>query len=421
MRFGAENNLMRFMQKEKEYRKMILANIISRFGDSIDAIAYAWMVYELTGSKSWLAVILGINAIPAILFQPFSGALVEFFDRKKTAVLCDFGRGILVFLTGILMIYGLLLPWHLIVLTFLNSSLESLRIPAGISILPHILRKENYIRGLSYSQVASHISELTGTAAAGIIIGLLGTGGALLIDAATFLASALLLSRIRLSGDHQRADSLTMVNYINDLKSGFSYFKRSHILFLMCTISILINISIMPIKNLQAAYVNESLALSVLAMSVGSTAMTIGLLLGTLLFPRFSRQMSCGGVLIGGWILIGALYFAFTLTGALPGSIIRYISYAVCAFFFGLINAFLDMAVTVVFFSSTPKEYLGRVSSIFNAVANSTIPIASFIIAGFFSVLSINALYLIMGSLTLLACLGFNRNKSVKELKDIHF
>lgn len=40
------------------------------------------MVYELTGSKSWLAVIYGVNSIPTILFQPLAGALVEFFDKK---------------------------------------------------------------------------------------------------------------------------------------------------------------------------------------------------------------------------------------------------------------------------------------------------------------------------------------------------
>ncbi|WP_434694343.1 hypothetical protein [Hungatella sp. SB206] len=45
-------------------------------------MAYGWMVYELTGSKSWLAVIYGVNSIPTILFQPLAGALVEFFDKK---------------------------------------------------------------------------------------------------------------------------------------------------------------------------------------------------------------------------------------------------------------------------------------------------------------------------------------------------
>ena len=40
--------------RQKEYLKMIFAALINRFGDSIDAIAYTWIVYELTGNAAWL-------------------------------------------------------------------------------------------------------------------------------------------------------------------------------------------------------------------------------------------------------------------------------------------------------------------------------------------------------------------------------
>ena len=40
------------IKNEKNFRYMILANMISRFGDSVDAIAYSWMVYQLTGSAA---------------------------------------------------------------------------------------------------------------------------------------------------------------------------------------------------------------------------------------------------------------------------------------------------------------------------------------------------------------------------------
>lgn len=47
--------------KQKEYMKMMVAALINRFGDSIDAIASTWIVYELTGSAVWSAVIFGVN------------------------------------------------------------------------------------------------------------------------------------------------------------------------------------------------------------------------------------------------------------------------------------------------------------------------------------------------------------------------
>jgi len=44
---------------QKEYLKLIAANVINRFGDSVDAIAIAWLMYEITNSAALMALILG--------------------------------------------------------------------------------------------------------------------------------------------------------------------------------------------------------------------------------------------------------------------------------------------------------------------------------------------------------------------------
>ena len=137
MKLGAYTDIIK---NEKNFRYMILANMISRFGDSVDAIAYSWMVYQLTGSAAWLSVILGVNMVPTVLFQPLGGALTEYFRKKRVIVICDIARGAVVFFTGVCMLLEVLEPWHLLVLTFINSSIEALRIPNGLAILPKIYR-----------------------------------------------------------------------------------------------------------------------------------------------------------------------------------------------------------------------------------------------------------------------------------------
>lgn len=159
------------LENEKNFRYMIAANLISRFGDSVDAIAYSWMVYQLTGSTAWLSVILGVNMIPTVLFQPLGGGLTEYFRKKRVIVICDVARGAVVFLTGVCMLTGVLRPWHLLIFTFVNSSIEALRIPNGLAILPQILKKENYKAANSMDQGVRRTSELIGMGCAGIIIG----------------------------------------------------------------------------------------------------------------------------------------------------------------------------------------------------------------------------------------------------------
>ena len=72
--------------KEREYRKLIFATVINRFGDSVDAIAFAWLVYQITHSAAWSAIVFALNTLPNVVVQPFAGAIVEKMNKKHVIV-----------------------------------------------------------------------------------------------------------------------------------------------------------------------------------------------------------------------------------------------------------------------------------------------------------------------------------------------
>jgi hypothetical protein len=59
--------------KNKNYCKDLASTIVNRFGDSVDAIASSWIVYELTGQAAWSAIIYAINRLPTIIVTPLVG------------------------------------------------------------------------------------------------------------------------------------------------------------------------------------------------------------------------------------------------------------------------------------------------------------------------------------------------------------
>ena len=63
-----------------------------------------------------------------------------------------------------------------------------------------------------------------------------------------------------------------------------------------------------------------------------------------------------------------------------------------------------------------PEELLGRISSIFNALACSSVPVGSFLLAGLSVALSIVQIYLLTGLFTILAFLLIGRLKGIKEI-----
>ena len=80
----------------RPYVQFMVGKVIARFGDSIDSIAYSWMVYMLTGSKLLMGTLLAVNFLPNIVLGLFAGALVDRMSPKKVIVLTNVGRGLLV-------------------------------------------------------------------------------------------------------------------------------------------------------------------------------------------------------------------------------------------------------------------------------------------------------------------------------------
>lgn len=183
---------------ERNYLILLAAKAISRFGDSLDSIAYSWMVYLLTGSKLLMGTLFAVSIMPNIVLSLFSGVLVDRWSIKRIVVITGAGRGMIVFVTGLMFYLGFLAPWHLFVFAVINSSFEAFSTPAELSLVRKVLPRELLLKGNSFTSAISRTAEIIGLGAAGTIIAWLGISSALWIDAGTFFTSALLLSFLSL-------------------------------------------------------------------------------------------------------------------------------------------------------------------------------------------------------------------------------
>ena len=93
-----------------DYRKLILSNMVNRFGDSIDSIAFTWIVYQITHSAAWSAIVFGVNFLPNVVVQPFAGAIVEKMDKKRVLIITNLLRAIVITAFVALYIFGHIEP-----------------------------------------------------------------------------------------------------------------------------------------------------------------------------------------------------------------------------------------------------------------------------------------------------------------------
>lgn len=191
--------------KLKKYRKFMASNVVNRFGDSVDAIAFTWLVYAVTGSASWSAAIFALNQLPTVLLQPFAGAMVERMNKKKIMASADMIRGILIATVAyIYMTTGNVSPWLLAGMTLIISSVEAFSMPAGTAFVPMILEKKYYNYGLSLSATISRVMVLIGMACAGVIIAAGGIEAAMFVDTATFFISSVIIMSIKVNEDSKK-------------------------------------------------------------------------------------------------------------------------------------------------------------------------------------------------------------------------
>lgn len=376
--------------------KKTVGSVINRFGDSIDMIAFEWLVYAVTGSAAWTALILAFNQIPSVLVQPFAGVIVDGFDKKKVLIVTDVIRGLLVVTMAVLYVCGLLQPWMLAVLTFCISSVEAFNLPAGMAMLPKLLDKKYYEFGTSMNSTLSNISQLIGIGIAGVIIGNFGVQTAIIIDGVTFFLTAFITSTLKVAPEKLEKQPVDVKGYLQKLKEGFGYIRTRNAIFHFCMMAVLLNALFVPLNSLQTPLVVEVYGLGSELISVLGIGATVGMGLGTFVIPYIMRKVPVRRIVVIAGCGMGVCYACLTLGKYTYGQAIP--SYILCGsviMFLGFCMSCIMAVLNIQFMKSVEEKYLPRAGAIFNAAASVAAPLMSFLISALALKLSVASIFVV--------------------------
>lgn len=397
------------LRDQPQYLKIIAANIVNRFGDSIDAIAFSWLMYEVTGSASLMALNFAANFAPTVLLQPIAGVFVDRFSKRRVMVFCDIGRGLVVFITALSALNGTATAGLLILMTVLNSTLESLRMPAGTAIVPLLLDEDKYAVGTALNQTLSRVFEFIGTACAGVIIAGLGVFGALVIDAVTFILSALFIFWIRVKEEKpKKAVSLHATK--ESFMEGFRYVTGNKVLIAVLVLGMLMNGTYVPMSAFNTVFVVEILEGGPNLLSAMQLSQIAGMALGAFITPKIRKlskksQIAVSGVAVG--VCISLLALLPSVEALVPRKVLAIAMMAVIGIAIGMVNVIFSVA----FMEHVDKDFLGRVGGITNSVLCLIIPVISLLCSGVAAFASVPAILFISGLLSVLLYLAVSRMK----------
>jgi MFS family permease len=182
--------------REPAFRNLFAGQALSRLGDRIAPIALAFGVIQSGGSAADLGLVVAAGTIPFALFALAAGVWADRIPRRRVMIASDAVRAVVQIATGVLLITGSAEVWMLAALAAVYGTGDAFFWPAMNGLLPETIASDRLQEANALLGTAQSSSNILGPAIAGVLIALVDPGGAILLDAATFIVSIAFLARL---------------------------------------------------------------------------------------------------------------------------------------------------------------------------------------------------------------------------------
>lgn len=169
------------------FRRLWAGSAISLAGDQFYLVALPWVVLQLTGSAVAMGTILMTAAVPRAVLMLMGGALTDRLSARRILMATATARAAVVGAVGALLWFDALAVWHLYALGFAFGVADAFAMPAGSSLMPTLVARDQLVRANSVMQTTAQLTTIVGPAPAGLVIRALGAAAAFVVDAITFL------------------------------------------------------------------------------------------------------------------------------------------------------------------------------------------------------------------------------------------
>ncbi len=170
------------------------AGAVSLLGDWVLLIALPFYVYNRTGSALATGAMFMAQTVPRILLGSVAGVFVDRWDRQRTMVVADLSRAALLLL--LLLARSPDWLWIVYPVAALQAAIGQFFLPAQSATVPRLVDEEQLVAANALTSLSMNLTRLVGPALGGALLGLVGLPAVVLLDAASFLISGLLLALI---------------------------------------------------------------------------------------------------------------------------------------------------------------------------------------------------------------------------------
>jgi MFS family permease len=301
--------------RHRNYRLFFGGQTVSLVGTWITRIATSWLVYRLTHSVFLLGVVGFFGQIPTLLLAPFTGVLIDRWNRHRILVVTQVLAMLQSVALAVLTLAGIITVTEILALQVVQGIINAFDTPARQTfVVEMVTDRADLPNAIALNSSMVNASRIIGPSVGGIMIAAVGEGWCFALDAVSYLAVIASLLAMRLEKFSPPAANTRM---LDELRTGFRYVTRFPPVRDSLLLLALVATMGMPYNVLMPAIAATVLHGGPHTLGYLMTAVGVGALGGAFYLASRRSVLGLGRVMVTATATFGAGLIAFSLSRAL--------------------------------------------------------------------------------------------------------
>ena len=337
------------------YRRIWVASVSSQFGGLIQNVGAAWLMVEMGGTKTQIALVQASATLPIMILALLSGAIADNFPRRLVMLTCQIWMFVLSVILCVFAWMGHLSPWGLLAFTFLIGCGTAMNAPSWQANVGDIVPRGTISAAVAMNSMGFNIARTAGPALGGAIVAVAGAAAAFTINAVSYIGLIWVLFTWR----PEKADKLTLREDLGTaMTAGVRYVSLSPPIRRVLLRAALFGVAAASVPSLLPLVASHLVGGSAVTFGVLSGSFGIGAVSGALsnrpvrarLSNEHTIRLTVTVMIIGAVIVALSPWVALTMGGLV-------------LFGWGWLLSMATMNVTVQM--SAPRWVVGRALSLY--------------------------------------------------------
>jgi len=361
--------------RHSDFLKLWSAETVSQLGTQVSLLALPLVAIDVLHVSAFkVAALTTVEFLPFLLVSLPAGVWVDRLPRRPILIAGDLARAGLLASIPIVYFLDALTIWQLYGVGFFVGISTVFFDVAYQSYLPSLVERRQIVDGNAKLEISRSGAQLGGPGVAGLLVGWLTAPAAILIDAVSFLGSALFILTIRKT-EIAQADRAPRRKMRTELREGLSYVLTHPYLKNIAACTALFNFFGSLGFAVLLVFARRELHLSPQVIGLAFTLGNVGPLLAALSASRISARFGVGRTIIAGSVVGGPMFLLIPFAPHGNAALLVLVPAILVG---GFANVVYNVAQLSLRQAITPERILGRMNSVMRFIVWGTIPLGAF-------------------------------------------